>query len=523
MLGFSLGAVYLALASWPRCTRSAPGDQVVRPDYEIGFCARSWSAASAPSSGQSSVEGASGRGGQRRRLRRQLHELGRPPPRRGPLAVTVQLTPVVARRTDLPPSIERGDPMINLHRWRLSGPASSSAIALALASAGPTSGFGHALGGPSPGRSRSSRVFALRGRRRRATTRPWPGVGFHARARIGSRPPRRAGMSAGRCGRRPSRRSSFAVPLIWVFALRRRRRTAARRDCVGSTCLTVASYVVALPAHVDQGPRDAASASRCCLRGQLGRVRGPASQRARPVPEPIEQSSSTTSERSGRRPERTAVERRRQDDRDRSPRSARHRSSPTSVRASSSTGREARRRGHPVPRRRRRSAARRAVRSLGGDIDDAYSLGGLVAIASGAVVGLVGGLGTDRRLATWIGVLVVLGGVGAVLVEASSTRRATATVGSAIALRGCSPRAAALVAGAWYAAPRARSEPVDGDDPTAAEPTRRHRPADDVARRSRRSRRSAAEDVASPPRDSRSGVDVAAGSARRRGPPSARA
>ncbi len=50
---------------------------------------------------------------------------------------------------------------------------------------------------------------------------------------------------------------------------------------------------------------------------------------------------------------------------------------------------------------------------LGGN--DSVLLGGLLAVAAGAVVGLVGAHGDRRRATTWIGVLAVFGGLVAVL------------------------------------------------------------------------------------------------------------
>jgi hypothetical protein len=50
---------------------------------------------------------------------------------------------------------------------------------------------------------------------------------------------------------------------------------------------------------------------------------------------------------------------------------------------------------------------------LGGN--DSLLLGGLLAAVAGAIVGLVGGHGDRRRATTWIGVLAVFGGCGAII------------------------------------------------------------------------------------------------------------
>src|SRR4029079_17665362 len=59
-----------------------------------------------------------------------------------------------------------------------------------------------------------------------------------------------------------------------------------------------------------------------------------------------------------------------------------------------------------------------AVATLVGAItlgaNDSVLLGGVLAIAAGASVGLVGGHGDRRRATTWIGVLTVFGGCVAV-------------------------------------------------------------------------------------------------------------
>jgi hypothetical protein len=97
---------------------------------------------------------------------------------------------------------------------------------------------------------------------------------------------------------------------------------------------------------------------------------------------------------------------------------------------------------------------------LGGN--DSLLLGGLLAIASGAVVGLVGGHGDRRRATTWIGVLAVFGGCVAVIADIAPSS-AAAVGGIAFGF--------ALILGsiAWWLAP-VLGEPDDGDDaprPTA--------------------------------------------------------
>ncbi len=122
------------------------------------------------------------------------------------------------------------------------------------------------------------------------------------------------------------------------------------------------------------------------------------------------------------------------------------------------------RRGTRVPRRRSSRSARsrrsRAPIVLGGN--DSLLLGGLLAIAAGAVVGLVGGHGDRRRATTWIGVLAVFGGCVAVISDIAPSS-AAGVGGIAFGF--------ALVLGsiAWWLAP-VLGEPDDGDDrprPTA--------------------------------------------------------
>jgi hypothetical protein len=91
---------------------------------------------------------------------------------------------------------------------------------------------------------------------------------------------------------------------------------------------------------------------------------------------------------------------------------------------------------------------------LGGN--DSVLLGGLLAVAAGAAVGLVGSRGDRRRATTWIGVLAVFGGLVAVLIDISPD--SAAGVG-AIALG----FAVVLGALAWWLAPLL-GEPDDGDD-----------------------------------------------------------
>ncbi len=90
-------------------------------------------------------------------------------------------------------------------------------------------------------------------------------------------------------------------------------------------------------------------------------------------------------------------------------------------------------------------------------------LGGLLAVAAGAVVGLVAARGDRRRATTWIGVLTMFGGLVAVLVDISPS--SAAGVGG-IAL------GFAVVLGvlAWWLAP-ILGEPDDGDDSPPPEPT----------------------------------------------------
>jgi hypothetical protein len=123
--------------------------------------------------------------------------------------------------------------------------------------------------------------------------------------------------------------------------------------------------------------------------------------------------------------------------------------------------------GAVLDRRRRAGAATPfvavgAFETLAGAIvlggTDSLLLGGLLAIAAGAVVGLVGGQGDRRRATTWIGALAVFGGCVAVIVDIAPS--------SAAGLGGIA-FGFALVLGAiaWWLAP-VLGEPDDGDDRT---------------------------------------------------------
>ena len=58
---------------------------------------------------------------------------------------------------------------------------------------------------------------------------------------------------------------------------------------------------------------------------------------------------------------------------------------------------------------------------LGGN--QSVLMGGLLALAAGAIVGIIGARGDRRRATTWIGVLVVFGGLVAVLVDIAPEQR----------------------------------------------------------------------------------------------------
>jgi hypothetical protein len=89
---------------------------------------------------------------------------------------------------------------------------------------------------------------------------------------------------------------------------------------------------------------------------------------------------------------------------------------------------------------------------LGGN--DSLLLGGLLAVAAGAVVGMIGAHGDRRRATTWIGVLAVFGGLVAVLVDIAPDS-AAGVGGIALGF------AVALASVAWWLAP-VLGEPDDG-------------------------------------------------------------
>ena len=107
-----------------------------------------------------------------------------------------------------------------------------------------------------------------------------------------------------------------------------------------------------------------------------------------------------------------------------------------------------------------------AIETLAGAIvlggNESVLLGGLLAIAAGAAVGLVGGHGDRRRATTWIGVIAVFGGCVAIIADiAPSSAAAVGGIAFGFAL--------ALGSIAWWLAP-VLGEPDDGDDappPTA--------------------------------------------------------
>ncbi len=108
---------------------------------------------------------------------------------------------------------------------------------------------------------------------------------------------------------------------------------------------------------------------------------------------------------------------------------------------------------------------------LGGN--ESVLLGGLLAVAAGAVVGIVGARGDRRRATTWIGVLTVFGGLVAVLVDIAPSS-AAGVGGIALGF------AVGLGVIAWWLAP-VLGEPDDGDDrpaPPAPTPPRWQRPSD---------------------------------------------
>jgi hypothetical protein len=99
---------------------------------------------------------------------------------------------------------------------------------------------------------------------------------------------------------------------------------------------------------------------------------------------------------------------------------------------------------------------------LGGN--ESVLMGGLLAAVAGAIVGLIGARCDRRRATTWIGVLVVFGGLVAVLIDIAPNSAAGVggiAFGFALAL-GCL---------AWWLAP-VLGEPDDGDErPKAPDPT----------------------------------------------------
>jgi hypothetical protein len=101
-----------------------------------------------------------------------------------------------------------------------------------------------------------------------------------------------------------------------------------------------------------------------------------------------------------------------------------------------------------------------AIETLAGAIvlggNESVLLGGFLAIAAGAVVGLVGGHGDRRRATTWIGVIAVFGGCVAVIADiAPSSAAGVGGIAFGFALM--------LGAIAWWLAP-VLGEPDDGDD-----------------------------------------------------------
>jgi hypothetical protein len=99
---------------------------------------------------------------------------------------------------------------------------------------------------------------------------------------------------------------------------------------------------------------------------------------------------------------------------------------------------------------------------LGGN--QSLLLGGLLAVAAGAVVGIVGAQGDRRRATTWIGALTVFGGLVAVLIDI----RPNSAGGVGVIALGF---AVGLGLIAWLLAPVLR-EPNDGDaQPAPLEPT----------------------------------------------------
>jgi hypothetical protein len=86
--------------------------------------------------------------------------------------------------------------------------------------------------------------------------------------------------------------------------------------------------------------------------------------------------------------------------------------------------------------------------------DSSATAGGLTLAASGAIVGLVGGLGRDRRFSTWFGVLLVVIGLSIVVADVVDSNLGAAGFFAVLAL--------AVAAVANFAAPKL-DEFVDGD------------------------------------------------------------
>jgi hypothetical protein len=101
-----------------------------------------------------------------------------------------------------------------------------------------------------------------------------------------------------------------------------------------------------------------------------------------------------------------------------------------------------------------------AIETLAGAIvlggNESVLLGGLLAIAAGVAVGLVGGRGDRRRATTWIGAIAVFAGCVAIIVDiAPSSAAALGGIAFGFAL--------ALGSAAWWLAP-VLGEPDDGND-----------------------------------------------------------
>jgi hypothetical protein len=101
-----------------------------------------------------------------------------------------------------------------------------------------------------------------------------------------------------------------------------------------------------------------------------------------------------------------------------------------------------------------------AIETLAGAIvlggNDSVLLGGLLAIAAGAIVGLVGGRGDRRRATTWLGVLAVFGGCVAVISDIAPD--------SAAAVGGIACGFALVLGSVAYLLAPVLGEPDDGDD-----------------------------------------------------------